>query len=64
MMAAISDAILAFTNWVWGIPMLLAIAGGGFYLSVRMRFLQFRKLPFIMKNTIVESFVKKGENGK
>lgn len=63
-MAAISDAILAFTNWVWGIPMLLAIAGGGFYLSVRLRFLQFCKLPFILKNTIIASFGKKGENGK
>lgn len=63
-MKAFLDAILVFTNWVWGIPMLLAIVGGGLYLSIRLEFLQFRKLPFILKNTIGKSFGQKGENGK
>ena len=63
-MKAFLDAILVFTNWVWGIPMLLAIVGGGLYLSIRLGFLQFRKLPFILKNTIGKSFGQKGENSK
>ena len=59
----ILDAINAFTNWLWGIPMLIWIVGGGLYLSVRLGFLQFTKLGFILKNTIGKSFgqKKKGE---
>ena len=63
-MQLILDAIMAFTNWLWGIPMLIFIVGGGFYLTVRLGFLQFVKLPFILKNTIGKSFGEKGKNGK
>ena len=63
-MSGILSAITAFTNWVWGIPMLVFLVGGGVFLTVRLGFLQFRKLPFILKNTIGKSFGKKGENGK
>ena len=55
----ILDAINAFTNWLWGIPMLIWIVGGGLYLSIRLGFLQFTKLGFILKNTIGKSFGKK-----
>lgn len=44
--------------------MLIFIVGGGFYLSVRLGFLQFTKLGFILKNTIGSAFEKKSENGK
>ncbi|MCI6639366.1 MAG: amino acid carrier protein [Pygmaiobacter massiliensis] len=63
-MQVILDAIMAFTNWLWGIPMLIWIVGGGLFLSVRLGFLQFTKLGFILKNTIGKSFGKKGEDGK
>lgn len=63
-MQSVLDAILAFTNWLWGIPMLLWIVGGGLYLSFRLGFLQFTKLGFILKNTIFKGFGKKAENGK
>ncbi len=63
-MSGILSAITAFTNWVWGIPMLVFLVGGGVFLTVRLGFLQFRKLPFILKNTIGKSFGKKGENGR
>lgn len=63
-MSAFLNAILDFTNWIWGLPMLLAIVGGGLFLSVRLRFLQFRRLPFILKNTIMKSIGQKGKNGK
>ena len=63
-MKTVLDTILTFTNWVWGIPMLIAIAGGGFFLSVRLGFLQFTKLPFILRNTIGKAFGQKAEQGK
>lgn len=63
-MQVILNAILTFTNWVWGIPMLIAIAGGRLFLSIRLGFLQFVKLPFILKNTIGKSFGQKTEKGK
>ena len=63
-MQVILDAIMSFTNWLWGIPMLIWIVGGGLFLSVRLGFLQFTKLGFILKNTIGKSFGKKGEGGK
>lgn len=51
-MTAFLNAILAFTNWVWGIPMLIFLVGGGLFLSVRLGFIQFTRLPFILKHTI------------
>lgn len=53
-----------FTNWVWGIPMLLVIVGGGLFLSFQLHFLQFTKVGYVLKNTIGKSMGKKGENGK
>lgn len=63
-MQVILDAIMTFTNWLWGIPMLLVIVGGGLIMSVRLGFLQFTKLGFILKNTIFKGFGKKAEDGK
>lgn len=59
------ETILAFTNWIWGIPMLVWLMGGGIYLAIRLRFIQFRRLPFILKNTIIKSLKKEAtEKGK
>lgn len=63
-MQMILGAVQAFTDWLWGIPMLIFIIGGGFYLSVRLGFLQFTKLGFILKNTIGKAFGQKTEQGK
>ena len=52
----ILKAIASFTNWVWGIPMLVWLVGGGVFLTFRLHFIQFRKLGFILKNTIGRSF--------
>jgi AGCS family alanine or glycine:cation symporter len=60
-MKAFLDAILAFTNWVWGIPMLILLVGGGFFLAVRLDLIPYKKLPFILKNTIGKSFRKDPE---
>jgi AGCS family alanine or glycine:cation symporter len=53
-----------FANWLWGIPMLLVIVGGGFVMSVRLEFPQFTRLGFVLKNTVGKSFGKKGQDGK
>jgi len=63
-MDALLKAILAFTNWLWGIPMLLVIVGGGAWMTVRLGFIQFTKLGFILKHTIGKSLGEKGEEGK
>lgn len=62
-MSTILDLILAFTDWLWGIPMLLWIVGGGFVMSALLGFPQFTKLGFILKNTIFKGFGQKGESG-
>ena len=46
-MNALLEAILTFTNWIWGIPMLILLVGGGCFLAVRLNMLPYRKLPFI-----------------
>ena len=63
-MQMILDGIMAFTNWLWGIPMLIWVVGGGIVMSVRLGFPQFIKLGFILKNTIGKSFGRKTEEGK
>ncbi|WP_278673934.1 amino acid carrier protein [Acidaminococcus fermentans] len=63
-MELVLNGMQAFANWIWGIPMLLWIVGGGLMMSLRLGFLQFTKLGFILKNTIGKSMGKKGENGK
>lgn len=59
-----NNPILVFTNWVWGYPMLVFLVGGGIFLSFRYRFIQFRKLGFILKNTIGKAFKGDGKTGK
>ncbi len=44
---------------VWGVPMLLLLAGTGIFLSFRLRFVQFRKFGFMLQQTIGQIFVKK-----
>lgn len=53
-----------FTNWLWGIPMLIWIVGGGVVMSARLGFPQFTRLGFVLKNTIIKSFGEKGKDGK
>ncbi len=58
--STVLQAILKFTNWVWGYPMLIWLVGGGIFLTIRLKFIQFTKLGFVFKNTIGKSFRKKG----
>lgn len=38
----IKDAIADFSSFIWGIPLLILLIGGGIYLLIRSRFLPFR----------------------
>lgn len=45
-------------NFVWGVPAMICIVGVGLYLSVRTRFLQLRKFPYAISNTLGRIFHK------
>ena len=47
---------------VWGVPAMVCIIGVGILMSVRTRFIQFRKFPYAMKATLGKIF-KKSEAG-
>jgi AGCS family alanine or glycine:cation symporter len=55
--------ITAVTDVLWGPLMLILLLGGGIYLSVRIRFIQFRHFGFIWTHTI-GTLYKKKENRK
>ncbi|HWP50574.1 MAG TPA: amino acid carrier protein [Clostridia bacterium] len=57
-------AILSFTNWLWGLPMLILLVGGGLVFTVLLGGFQFLKLPYILKNTIGKAFSDKSASGK
>ena len=46
-------------NFIWGVPAMICIIGVGLLLSVRTKFLQIRKFPYAMKQTIGKIFDKK-----
>ncbi len=46
-------------KFIWGIPAIICIVGVGLYLSIRTRFIQIRKFPQAMKQTIGKVFDKK-----
>ena len=55
----IYNAITAFADWAWGLPMLVWLVGGGIILTVATGFIQIRKLGFCLKHTIVDSLRNK-----
>lgn len=55
------EAILkTIEDFVWGPPLIFLILGAGTLYTFRLRALQFRKFPFIMKNTFLRMFDKVG----
>lgn len=43
-MVLLDDLIARFASFIWGLPLLILLIGGGFYLLVRSKFLPFRYL--------------------
>ena len=59
MLVIIENVNAAVNNFVWGIPAIICIIGVGLYLSIRTGFIQIRKFPLAMKQTIGKVFEKK-----
>ena len=53
---SINDVLNSF---IWGVPAMVCIIGVGLYLSIRTNFVQIRKVPYALKNTLGKIFEKK-----
>ncbi|HSH35559.1 sodium:alanine symporter family protein [Schnuerera sp.] len=52
------DAIVNFSNWLWGIPMMVILVGGSIILTIKLGFFQFKYFPFAMRETFGKIFAK------
>ena len=57
----ILEAIQAWGNWFWGIPILFLIVGGGIWIGCWLGFIQFRKFGYICSQTFGKMFQKGGD---
>ena len=57
-MSAIQHFVETVANFVWGLPMLFILVGGGIFLTIRLGFFQFVKFPYICKQTFGKMFKK------
>lgn len=62
-MASIMDLIVNFSNWLWGPPLLIILAGGGVFLTIRLGFFQFRHLFYMWGQTFGQMFKKSDKEG-
>ena len=53
-----SDLVKMLNDIAWGPWMLILLVGTGVYLTLRMKFLQFTRFPYVIKNTIGKIFQK------
>ena len=58
MFSIISSINSVVNNFIWGLPAMVCIIGVGLYLSFRTGFVQIRKFPFAIKNTVGKIFHK------
>lgn len=49
MLETINEVLSKIDGIVWGVPLMVLILSGGLYLTIRMGFLQTRKLPLALK---------------
>ncbi|QXM05270.1 alanine/glycine:cation symporter family protein [Crassaminicella indica] len=52
------DLIAKISGWIWGMPMMIILVGGGIWMSIALGFFQFRYCPFIIKETFGKIFAK------
>ncbi|OZI11446.1 sodium:alanine symporter family protein [Bacillaceae bacterium SAS-127] len=57
-MEKFEQMISEITGWIWGMPMILLLLGGGVFLTIRIGFFQFRYFPHIIKETFGKIFSK------
>lgn len=58
MLETIESVNSVINGFIWGIPAIICIIGVGLYLSIRTKFIQIRKFPTAMKNTVGKMFDK------
>ena len=58
MYETISSINNALNSFIWGVPAMVCIIGVGLYLSIRTGFVQIRKFPYALKNTLGKIFNK------
>jgi len=56
------EKLISFSDWLWSGPLIAIILIGGIYISFRLKFLQFFKLPLIIKG--IKKDAKGGNNGE
>lgn len=59
----IVDALLAFANWFWGIPLLLLCGVGGIVIGAYLGFPWFRHFGYVMSQTFGKMFGKSSGEG-
>lgn len=64
MLTLIADKVVLFSNWLWGIPIMILLVIASIYMSIRLGFFQFRKLGYILSHTLGASFKKTKEEVK
>ncbi|PIC88488.1 hypothetical protein CSV71_14390 [Sporosarcina sp. P21c] len=59
-----------FTKWVeivsdflWGFPIIILLLGGGLFLTIRLKFFQFRYMPHIFRQTFGKVMSKGSGDG-
>jgi AGCS family alanine or glycine:cation symporter len=62
-MDSLIRVIIGFSNWIWGVPMLVILFGGGLFMTIRLNFFQFRYLPFICRQTFGNILKKQDGEG-
>lgn len=62
-MNLIMSSLMSFAGWAWGWPLVGILVGSSIIYSISLKFVQFRRFGFIMKNTFGKIFEKdiKGE---
>ncbi len=59
MLEIIAQINSAVSDFIWGLPAMICIAGAGILLTVRTRFIQVRKFGASMRNTVGKIFDRK-----
>lgn len=57
-MESFINGIINFSNWLWGIPMLVILVGGSLFLTIKLGFFQFKYFGFAMRETFGKMFKK------
>lgn len=62
-MKSFIDMVVYISGWLWGWPIITLLFIGSILLSIKLKFIQFVKLPYIMKQTFGKIFEKKEGEG-